>query len=363
MQKHKKILVCPLDWGIGHASRCVPVISEILDRGHDIVIAADGRPLAFLKKEFPELESIIFKGYSPKYAKNGNMSWKMLLSVPKLLKGIKEEHEELKRIIKDHNIDIVISDNRYGLWNKEVKTIFITHQVMVKLPFFIKYLEPVLSYFIKKQIKKFDECWIPDFENGNTLSGDLSHKFSLPGNSHFTGPLSRFMDFETKDYETKDIYDIFVILSGPEPQRTKLEEIIFSRLNDTSLKAIVVRGMTEKDESFDLGERVKVFSHLTTHEMFEYFTACKVVICRSGYSSIMDLVTLGKKAILIPTPGQTEQEYLARYLMRKKMFYSVDQDQFSLKEALLETENLYPVEVTLPNDHLNERIDEFKTMK
>lgn len=340
MQKQKKILVCPLNWGIGHATRCVPVINELLRKGNNVVIAADGRPLAFLRKEFPGLEFITFKGYSIIYPKKGSMIWKMLLSVPKILRGIREEHKELKQIIRNHHIDTVISDNRYGLWNNDVKTIFITHQVMVKMPVYVKFLEPVLSYFIRKQIKKFDECWIPDFALGDTLSGDLSHKYTLKGNVQFVGPLSRFRDYEIRDDETREIFDVFVIISGPEPQRTKLEEIIFSQLKKSLLKAVIVRGITEKDESYDINERVKVFSHLSTQEMFKYFMACKTVICRPGYSSIMDLVTLGKKAIFIPTPGQTEQEYLAKYLMKKKMFYSVKQNQFLLEEALLESENI-----------------------
>ncbi len=177
MQKPKNILICPLDWGIGHATRCVPIINELIRAGHRPTIATDNRALEFLKKEFPELTFVKFRGYIPKYPRHGSMSWKMLLSIPKIISGIKTEHKELKNLIREYNIDTVISDNRYGLWNKDVKTIFITHQIMVKLPVVIKFLEPFLSGIIKKRVRKFDECWIPDFESGQTLSGDLSHKY------------------------------------------------------------------------------------------------------------------------------------------------------------------------------------------
>jgi len=339
LKNPKNILICPLDWGIGHATRCVPIIKELIKIGHKPIIAANNRPLEFLKNEFPELAFVKFEGYSPKYPRHGSMVIKMLLSIPKILKGIKNEHEKLKELIQKHNIHIVISDNRYGLWNKNVKTIFITHQGMIKTPFYIKFLEPLLSFLIKKQIRKFTECWIPDFPEGDTLSGDLSHKHPLKRNVHFIGPLSRFRDYEIRDSETSEIYDLFVVLSGPEPQRSILEEIIFTQLKESSYKAIIVQGITEKSESFDLNERVKVFSHLDTKEMLEYFIKSNIIICRSGYSSIMDLVTLSKKAILIPTPGQTEQEYLARYLMKSKLFYFMKQNKFLIEETLDESKD------------------------
>lgn len=339
MKNPKNILICPLDWGIGHATRCVPIIKELVNIGHTPVIAADNRPLAFLQTEFPDLKFIRFGGYQPNYPQHGSMAWKMLCSIPKIIKGIKREHREVKKIIRDHNIDILISDNRYGLWNKETFTVFITHQLMVKLPYFIKFFEPLLNQIIKKFINKYDECWIPDMQSGQTLSGDLSHKYPLTENSYFIGPLTRFRDSETQDFETRDINDVFVILSGPEPQRSKLEEILFTQLKESTLKAVVVQGITEKEENLDLNERIKVFSHLPSSEMLKYFQSSSTIICRPGYSSIMDIVTLGKKAIFIPTPGQTEQEYLADFLMKKKMFYSVKQSRFSIGEALKKSES------------------------
>jgi UDP:flavonoid glycosyltransferase YjiC (YdhE family) len=260
-------------------------------------------------------------------------------------------------MISSHKIDILISDNRYGLWNKQTFTVFITHQLMVKLPTFIKFFEPLLHRIIKKIIKKYDECWVPDIRSGETLTGDLSHKFPVNGNIHFIGPLSRFRDCEIKDFEGKEINDIFIILSGPEPQRSKLEDILFSQLRESSVTAVVVRGITEKRESFNLNKRVKVYSHLPTPEMFKYFRSSKTIICRSGYSSVMDIVTLGNKAVFIPTPGQTEQEYLAEYLMKKKMFYSVKQRDISIDEALERVKKYSPVTISPVTGLLAERIN------
>jgi len=357
LKKSKNILICPLDWGIGHATRCVPIIKELINIGHTPVIAADGRPLAFLQSEFSDLKFIRFGGYQPNYPRHGNMLWKMLFSIPKIIKGIIREHKEIKNIIKKHNIDIVISDNRYGLWNKDVITVFITHQIMVKLPQFIKFLEPLLHQIIKKTIKKYDECWIPDLASGQTLSGDLSHKYPLAENSYFIGPLSRFRDSETQDCETKEIYDVLVILSGPEPQRSMLEEILFTQLKESSLKAVVVQGITEKDENFDLNKNIKVYSHMPTEEMIKYFRLSKTILCRPGYSSIMDIATLGKKAIFIPTPGQTEQEYLADYFKKNRIFYSIEQSKFLFKEAMDKSEDYSQIMIKPCMELLAKRIN------
>jgi hypothetical protein len=176
MQQPQRILICPLDWGLGHATRCIPVIRAFLGQNAEVLIAADGRAYELLQQEFPELQFIRLKGYEIRYPSSGSMAASMLLSIPKILSGIKREHRELEKIIAEHKIDTVVSDNRYGCWNKQVKSIFITHQLMLKSPFG----EGLLHRIILSHIKKYDECWIPDHAAENNLSGELSHKYPLP---------------------------------------------------------------------------------------------------------------------------------------------------------------------------------------
>ena len=190
MQKQKRILICPLDWGLGHATRCIPIIRLLLAKNAEIIVAADAGPLALLKQEFPQLTFIQLKGYNIQYPKSGSMKVKMLLSIPKIVNGIKEEHEALDKIIDKHKIDIVISDNRYGCWSKKIKSIFITHQLMIKAPFG----ENVLHKKVLKYIDNYDECWVPDVADSVNLSGDLTHKYTIPKNTFFVGALSRFPD-------------------------------------------------------------------------------------------------------------------------------------------------------------------------
>lgn len=352
MNRKLKILVCPLDWGLGHATRCIPIIRYLLLKNAEVIIASDGRPYELLKKEFPHLELIRFSGYEVTYPSEGSMAIKMLLSVPKILAGIYKEHQALKELIHNKKIDAVISDNRFGSWNKKVYSIFITHQVMIKAPFAEKFLYRINRYFINK----YNECWIPDIAGENNFSGDLSHKYPVPANAKYIGLLSRM---ENKS-EYKDLkYDLFIILSGPEPQRTIFEKLIVEQLRNTILKTLVVQGVSEKQERKNISESIEIISHLNSIEMQDAMVASKIILCRSGYSSIMDIAILRKKAIFVPTPGQTEQEYLAGYFMQQGIAYSVSQKDFHLTTAMQESINYKDFPGIKESTYFKKYIDNF----
>ena len=268
--------------------------------------------------------------------------------------AIKKEHQLIEKIVEENNIDFIISDNRYGLWSKKVKSIIITHQLFVKTP--------VGSFFanqkIEKLINNFDECWIPDVENEPNLSGDLSHQKNIKFSHRFIGPLSRFSTTERSPKKEGcggviEEYDVIVIISGPEPQRTIFENLILEQLKNSQLKAVVVRGLPNKIKGTgDKGQGTKdkevrkginIFNHLKTEELQDFILNSKWVVARSGYSTIMDLVALGKKAILIPTPGQTEQEYLAKYHFEQGNFYTQKQSELDLLKGLLEAGQFPPL--------------------
>jgi uncharacterized protein (TIGR00661 family) len=350
MQQPKRILVCPLDWGLGHATRCIPIIRLLIQKGAEVIIAADGRPLELLKLEFPHLKYIDFPGYNISYPDKGSMSLKMILSVPKIIKGIKREHSELKKIVAEYKIDVVISDNRYGCYSDKAKNIFITHQLMIKAPLGESYLHRmVLNY-----IRNYNQCWIPDFEAYGNLSGDLSHKYSLPENTFFVGPLSRFNNLD--DSKSSVHYDLTAIISGPEPQRSHFEKLLLKQISASNLKALIVLGKPEQKIITDK-ENIKIVSHLTAEEMKKAILNSRVVLARSGYSTIMDLAVLGKKVIFIPTPGQTEQEYLADLLKKQKIAFSMKQKNMDLQKALKESEKYQGFSIHDTKDSLNERID------
>ncbi len=357
-QKKKSVLICPLDWGIGHATRCVPVIRHFLDQNFRVVIASDRRPMAFLRREFPDLEFVKFPGIHITYPQGSLMSLKIFFQGPKLLRGIYKEHKLLKKIIVEQDIDLVFSDNRYGLWSKEIPSVFMTHQLEIKVPLHLRIFSALLQRINYAIIRKYDECWVPDFENHKGLGGELSHPAQLPDHLHYIGTLSRFSGARHQSEAiTTPPFEILVLLSGPEPQRTILEETLLAQLQQTDIKTVIVRGITERQEERKFSEHIRIFSHLESDLLREYIRSSLVVICRSGYSSIMDIAAMGKKAIFIPTPGQTEQEYLASYLKAKKIYFSMPQREFDLIYALEMSKN-YPGMV-LDNNYgeLKERIE------
>jgi len=353
IKKRENILICPLNWGLGHASRCIPLIRILEKNNYKVYIAASGDAYHFLKKTFPYLPVIWFEDYNTQYTKGKNLSTKIFFQTPKIFFKIFLEHLRLKKLIRDQGIDTVISDNRFGLWNKKVRSVYITHQIHIKAPGEKSGLEKFLFRIHRFFINKYDICLIPDYPLGFKLAGDLSSDKGLTVNTKFIGILSRFEAIENK----KPVeFDLCVIISGPEPQRSIFEEIILEQLRKSSFSAIVVLGQPDENLHTIIEERLHVYSCLSPDEMQDYIQRSEIVLARSGYSTIMDLATLGKKAILIPTPGQTEQEYLADYLSQKNIFYTASQDNFTLETAFIKVKETTGILLPNPNDQLEKLI-------
>ena len=328
MKVKKRILVAPLDWGIGHSTRCIPVINALISNNYEVILAADSRPLHLLSTEFPQLEMIRFEGYNIKYSKYLHMTLSMILQIPKLLWNIKKENSALDEIIKGYQIDGVISDNRFGLYSSKVPCVFITHQLEIQAPSFAE----SIRNFNYQYINKYNACWVIDDEKIN-LAGNLSKPDSLPNNTHYIGIQSRF-----EKQEIKKKYDFLAIVSGPEPQRTILEKGLVKALKDRKEKSLIVLGKPEINTSNQIGN-LTIKSHLDAKDLNTAIIQSELIICRSGYSTVMDLAKLEKKAIFIPTPGQTEQEYLAHNFKDSGICYTQNQSDFNFEIAIAESKN------------------------
>ena len=350
-----RILICPLNWGIGHASRCIPIIKALQSEGAEVIIAADGRPLALLQKEFPQLETIVFKGYNPHYPNYGSMAWKMFLNMFPILIGIWKEHIKLKKIIRDYNINAVISDNRFGLWTRKVPCVYITHQLMIKAPWHLKPTEPFLHLFHRFIINRYDRCWVPDLIGDENISGQLSHLYPIPAHAEFIGPLSRF-SFKRPIPPQENF--ILAIVSGPEPQRTIFEELLIKQLTEYNQPAILISGIIES-ETIEKLNNITIYPHLETEKLESLIQKAALVISRSGYSTIMDLSILKKKAVFIPTPGQTEQEYLAEYHSKKGNCISFTQKNFDIGMAMAQVDNCIGLSVFFNSKQLNAVVRNF----
>lgn len=313
MKTPRRILISPLDWGLGHASRIIPLINRYLEQGDNVIIAGSGLSLNLLEKQFPTLESIEIPSFSMRYSAGKSQVWAVAKAFPKLIYYSIREHSALKRIVKEKNIDFIISDNRFGLYHKTVPSAYITHQLLIKLPKGWAWLEPFVAFVHRCIINRFTECWVPDFEDmSESLAGELSHPTKKPRNVKYIGTLSRF---QLGASNLRNL--VIAILSGAEPQRTIFEnELLTSLQNNTSENIILIQGKIEAEQKITKVGKVTVYNYMNTEELKEYMLKADEIICRSGYSSIMDLYALGKlkNATLIPTPGQSEQEYLAEYI-------------------------------------------------
>ncbi|HLO39131.1 MAG TPA: glycosyltransferase, partial [Lacibacter sp.] len=292
------------------------------------VLAADGAVAALISNEFPEMEIKILKGYGISYSKNASLIGSMLQQLPGILQSIKAEQQWLSDLLKKESFDLIISDNRPGFYSKQVPSVYITHQLLIHSGKG-KWMNRLLQKLHSRYMKEFTEVWVPDMEGENNLAGELSHPSRPIIQPVYFGLLSRM---QTTTGETR--YDLMILLSGPEPQRTILEEKLITQLSLFKGTVLLVRGLPKTtSSSLQLPKHIIVHNHLAAKELQQAICSSQLIICRSGYTTLMDLVRLNKKAVLIPTPGQPEQEYLAQYMQQKQLFPFVEQRNIDIQEA------------------------------
>jgi UDP:flavonoid glycosyltransferase YjiC (YdhE family) len=332
---HLKILIAPLDWGLGHATRCIPIIRELIRRGCFVELAGSGNSGKLLQQEFPSLTYHEIPGYGITYPKTGrSFILKMIFQIPTILSSVRREHKWIVENHTSHQWNLIISDNRYGCWHLGVRSVFITHQLQI-LSGFGTFVDGLMLKLHYRMIQKFTHCWVPDIIEKKGLAGILSHPPQLPKNVQYVGPLSR-LDPNTKQNDVPQ--KIVVALSGPEPQRSLLELKLINILSRPEWKKeafLFLRGLPNASPDPAQADNIQYIHHLNSKAFAETLSSAKIVICRSGYSSVMDLVRLQKKAVLIPTPGQTEQEYLADWLTKRELFMSCHQDDPKMGEIIL----------------------------
>ena len=311
-----KILIAPLNWGLGHATRCIPLVRQYLEQGDEVVLAGDGDSLLLLQRHFPQLRVIHLPSLELRYTANDQQRGFYLRAIPALLRFTIADHYYLRQQLAIEHFDLIISDNRFGLFTRQTRCVYITHQLYVRLPRRLRIFQPLARAVHACIIKRYHEVWVPDYaDKEHNLAGALCHGGRLDDQVKYIGPLSRFASSEgtPKELRRNSEYKVVAILSGLEPQRSIFERAILERYANTSEKVLLVRGKVAEAQTKISRNNITIVASLSDQALLDAMEQATTIIARSGYSTIMDLAVLGllHKAELYPTPGQSEQEYLA----------------------------------------------------
>ena len=319
-----KILLAPLNWGLGHATRCIPLIRQFLAAGDEVVLAGDGDSIMLLRKTFPNLRVVDLPSLELRYTHNTQQRGFYLRAIPALIRFTLADHYYLRQLLAREHFDRVISDNRFGLFSREVHCTYITHQLYPILPKRLRIFQPIARALHAFIYKRYSEVWVPDYaDSSHNLAGDLAHGGSFDKQAKYIGPLSRFSQCiaeETpKVCQANDhTYPVVAILSGLEPQRTHFEQALIAQLKDATDRTLIVRGKIGVPATVTHIGNITLVPHMPDEQLMHLMHEAHQIIARSGYSTIMDLAVLDllDKAYFYPTPGQSEQEYLA--ILHKK---------------------------------------------
>ena len=331
-----KVLISPLNWGLGHATRDIPIIRTLLDHGHEVTIAACGNARSVLEQEFPTCTSRDFPDYSVPFSANSLFLARFIVSFPQLLQGIACERRNLATMLAEEKYDLIISDNRLGVYSNEIPSLFISHQLHFHLPMAMWPLELAGIRLNSCLHEMYDRVIVPDNPPGPlSLGGKLSRAESdvTRDRAYYAGILT-----STRVRDVPQDLDYLILVSGPEPQRTELEHLLLPRVKDLPGTVTVLLGSPQTSGTTRQSEQCTIMSYASTEEKELLMNRARCIICRSGYTTMMELAELKKReALLIPTPGQPEQEYLADYYEKRGWFHTRNQHQLDLVRDVRDT--------------------------
>ena len=336
--QQKKVLIAPLDWGLGHATRCIPVITALLELGYHVTIATEGAHEIILREAFPNLTFLRLKGYGIRYSKKASgFAFKMLVQIPRILYNIFREFWWLHTTNRHQQFDLIISDNRLGFFHLKTPSVFITHQLNLQTPF--RWATNLLQWMQYTWFKLFyTMVWVPDMQGEQSLAGILGNPIWKPSVPvWYMNCLSRLKEYASHLANEQQPKDVFIgILSGPEPQRSIFQEILWVEGNQLQQPFKLVAGTADQAHNHADSAKGSIVPHLGGPDLVKAIENATYIISRGGYTSLMELIPLNKPLILVPTPGQTEQIYLAKRWQEKGWAIAYNQSEFHLETALKE---------------------------
>lgn len=331
--KTHRILVSPLEWGLGHATRLTRMIRILQEHHFEVILAADGLPFNFLSEQFPDLILERLPMKQIRYSKGSQGFFiRLLLQLPGLFFSIKNSRKRLQELVDQYQPDFILSDNRYGFRHPDVPSVFVTHQLRPMPPKAFRFFQSAFGRFHLWMLRGYDFIWVSDFDGEDNVAGALSRIPWKNNKIRYIGPLSWLSDCDPVPPKAERAPDLLFLLSGPEPQRELLEQHIIQHFQGFSKPMVLLQGLPQEKglphQEKDVGG-IRILNHLPGNQILWYLQNAKKIVCRAGVVTVFDLVVLGIPAILIPSPGQTEQEYVAHRLHQKGYFQEVPQSEFT----------------------------------
>jgi len=333
------VFVSPLNWGLGHSTRDIPIIEELLRHGHTVTVGSSGNALALLQRECPECNFLVFKDYPAPYSDSRFFLPAFIAGIPSVLSAFAAERRRMEQIESENKFDLIISDNRMCVYSSRTPSYFITHQLRYSLPGYLYPFELLTMPFNSFFHGKFRGVIVPDIDPKNidrksdgskNLSGKLCRSSIKRTNirAYYAGILTG-----TRKLQVAEDLDYLAVVSGPEPQRSRLEEIVLRQIAALPGEKAVLLGSPQKERHEKIDEMTTVHSYVSSEEKAALMNRARFIITRSGYTTMMEMAELDKRhGLFIPTPGQTEQEYLSRYYAQEGWFLSRSQYRLNLPD-------------------------------
>lgn len=342
-----KVLVAPLDWGLGHATRCIPVVREFLRQGAQVELAVVKANARLLREAFPELRQRLAPSYNVVYPKHGYNMGLWLVKNGVHLKAVSRfEHQYAEEMVARHHYDVILSDNRFGFYSRAAKSIYMTHQRRIAFPQALSAMEPVGQLWHASVMKRFDEVWVPDYEEAPGLAGAMSHVKICPRPLKYVGALSRFSEGVTAPLGIAPAYKFVAVVSGVEPARSRFEEKLKQAFAKIPGRHAIIQGRPAAGVKTWTEGNVQFFTHLPDAEFARVVQGAEWLVSRGGYSTVMDMAYLGGKCVFVPTPGQYEQIVLGDELSSAGYANCISERNLSA-ESLLDLVTRRP-EVKIP---------------
>ena len=301
----QNILFSALNWGYGHVMRSLVLLKKLVKQGNKLYVVGTDEQITLFKTEGLEASYIHQEGYPFQFGGNGNFSLDLFKNLSALKQHFVREQKNVEQLCADFAIDLVIADQSLGVFSRKVPSILITHQLNLPLSWW----EKPAQAFYNKQLKNFQQIWIPDQAPPNNLAGRLSE--TNRKNVTYIGWLSRFTEIPKVDKQ----FDVGVLVTGPQPYAQQFFEEMCKRFENSPEKVFIIYNGT----NLRTHKNIVIFQHQATAEMAELLCSAKLLITRSGYSTLMDLYALGIRNVeLHATPGQAEQLYLKKNWLSSK---------------------------------------------